>query len=342
MTLDLARVRALCFDVDGTLSDTDDVYVQRVLRWMPPFLFRDPERAARRMVMWAEAPANALLGLADRYNLDNEMTAVLDWIYRHQGGAPRVFLAVPGVHQMLSRLKGYYSMAIVSTRSELGVKAFLEACELTGFFDVIVTGLSAPHTKPYPDPILLAASEMKVLPHQCVMIGDTTVDIRAGKTAGAQTIGVLCGFGEEPELRQLGADLIVEQTPQVADVLLKRTESQRDHLAPHEHSCQEDIERDPLDEEGRQGQCRGRPCIEGQPAPVRVLLEGAAKRQHTRHQAQPQQHEEGVVEDSMPGAGPGVQQAGIGEKDLAHHGQPSQREQAGARLREESGLESLA
>src|SRR5512144_2972570 len=199
MSLDLARVRALCFDVDGTLSDTDDVYVQKVRRWLPSFLFRDPERAARRFVMWAEAPANELLGLADRYNLDDEMSAILDWIYRHRRGAPPVFLAVPGVHDMLARLKGYYSMAVVSTRSEPGVKAFLEACDLGQFFDVIVTGLSAPHTKPYPDPILLAAREMKVLPAQCVMIGDTTVDIRAGKTAGAQTIGVLCGFGQEPE-----------------------------------------------------------------------------------------------------------------------------------------------
>ena len=36
------------------------------------------------------------------------------------------------------------------------------------------------------------------------MIGDTTVDIRAGRSAGAQTVGVLCGFGEENELRRIG------------------------------------------------------------------------------------------------------------------------------------------
>jgi phosphoglycolate phosphatase len=53
---------------------------------------------------------------------------------------------------------------------------------------------------------------MGVQPAECLMIGDTTVDIRAGKSAGAQTIGVLCGFGEEPELRQLGADLILRST----------------------------------------------------------------------------------------------------------------------------------
>jgi phosphoglycolate phosphatase len=51
------------------------------------------------------------------------------------------------------------------------------------------------------------------------MIGDTTVDIRAGKSAGAQTVGVLCGFGEEAELKSWGADLVLESTAQLADVL---------------------------------------------------------------------------------------------------------------------------
>jgi phosphoglycolate phosphatase len=46
------------------------------------------------------------------------------------------------------------------------------------------------------------------------------VDIRAGKSAGAQTIGVLCGFGEEQELIEMGADLIISSTHLLAKVLL--------------------------------------------------------------------------------------------------------------------------
>ena len=38
MSLELSRIRALCFDVDGTLSDTDDLYVQKVQRFLPRFL----------------------------------------------------------------------------------------------------------------------------------------------------------------------------------------------------------------------------------------------------------------------------------------------------------------
>src|SRR5512147_3048436 len=79
MALDIPRIKALCFDVDGTLSDTDDLYVRKVIRFFPNFLFRDPEHTARRFVMWAEAPGNALLGLTDTIGLDDEIVAFIDW-----------------------------------------------------------------------------------------------------------------------------------------------------------------------------------------------------------------------------------------------------------------------
>ena len=221
MSLDIPRIRALCFDVDGTLSDTDDLYVQKVMRFMPRFLFRNPEHAARRFVMWAEAPGNNLLGLADTLGLDDEMAALINWIYRNRKQQSKQFLLVPGVDTMLARLKGHFPMAVVTAREEHGTMAFLDQFGLTKYFDAIVTGLSAPHTKPYPDPVLLAAKKMVVPPEACLMIGDTTVDMRAGKAAGTQTAGVLCGFGEEPELLRFGADLILASTASLADVLLK-------------------------------------------------------------------------------------------------------------------------
>ena len=52
------------------------------------------------------------------------------------------------------------------------------------------------------------------------MIGDTTIDMRAGKSAGAQIVGVLCGFGEEPELRRFGAEAILQSTHELASLLL--------------------------------------------------------------------------------------------------------------------------
>jgi N-acetyl-D-muramate 6-phosphate phosphatase len=220
MALDIPRIKALCFDVDGTLSDTDDYYAQKLIPFLPRALFRDPVRTARRLIMWVESPGNALLGFADRIGIDDEMMAVIDWLNRHRKSPLKKYLIVPGVEEMLKRLQGLYPMAVVSARDNKSTMRFLTQFDLCKYFEVIVTGLSAAHTKPCPDPILLAAREMGVRPQDCLMIGDTTVDIRAGKAAGAQTVGVLCGFGEEPELRQLGADLILNCTGDVAQLLI--------------------------------------------------------------------------------------------------------------------------
>jgi HAD superfamily hydrolase (TIGR01509 family) len=219
MSLDLRYIKALCFDVDGTLSDTDDLYTLKITRFFPRFLFKDPIRAARRFIMWIEAPGNALLSLADTLGVDDEMVSVIHWLSRRRRHTPKRFLLIPGVDEVLRQLHQRYPMAVVSARDENGTMTFLKQFDLVKYFDVVVTGLSAKHTKPYPDPILLAAQKMGVPPEACLMIGDTTVDIRAGKSAGAQTVGVLCGFGEEAELRKMGADMIIKDTTKLLEVL---------------------------------------------------------------------------------------------------------------------------
>lgn len=223
MALDIPRIKALCFDLDGTLSDTDDLYAQKFSGFLPRFLFPDPDHTARRLVMWIESPGNALLRFADTIGIDDEVAAFIDWMYRNRANPLKKFMLVPGVDEMLIHMKEYYPMAVVSARDEKSAMRFLDQFDLAKYFDVIVTGLSAPHTKPYPDPIFLAAQKMGVRPEECLMIGDTTVDIRAGKSAGAQTVGVLCGFGEEEELRRMGADVILSSTSELPELLTEKT-----------------------------------------------------------------------------------------------------------------------
>src|SRR3990172_6101207 len=135
MSLDVKRVRALCFDVDGTLSDSDDLHARQLARILPRFLFRQPSRTARRLVMWLEAPANGLLTLADSLGIDDEMTAVINWMVRRRKAPRRRFLVVPGVEAMLSRLYLRYPMWVVSSRDEYTTLAFLDHFNLTRFFD---------------------------------------------------------------------------------------------------------------------------------------------------------------------------------------------------------------
>jgi phosphoglycolate phosphatase len=52
------------------------------------------------------------------------------------------------------------------------------------------------------------------------MVGDTIVDIHAGRLAGTQTAAVLCGFGQREELEHAGADIVLVDTTDLVDLLL--------------------------------------------------------------------------------------------------------------------------
>lgn len=225
MSIDTSRIQALCFDIDGTLRDTDDQYAQQIAATLRPvgWLFKtaNTDKFARWIVMAIEDPGNEIQGLSDRLNLDHHLSHLMDAIGRLRPVKRLVPpLIIPGVEEMLGCLSNRYPLAIVSARGERSTHAFLEQTQLNQYFQVIVTGQSCVHTKPYPDPILFACQQMGVPPENCLMVGDTTVDIRAGRLAGCQTVGVLCGFGEEKELRSEGADLILSSTPLLLPYLI--------------------------------------------------------------------------------------------------------------------------
>jgi len=226
-SIDVSRVKGLLFDIDGTLSDTDNHMVERLSRFLKPFrvLFKnqDPASFARWAVMASESPGNFLYGLADRLYLDNLFAGIYNWHAQRQsnrGLRKKQFLLIPGVKEMLNALHGYYPMAVVSARDVHSTVEFLKAFSLEDFFEVIVTARTCPHTKPFPEPLIYAAERLGVEPESCIMIGDTMVDVRAGKSAGAQTIGVRCGFGSQRDLEKAGADMIVTHTPDILKILL--------------------------------------------------------------------------------------------------------------------------
>jgi phosphoglycolate phosphatase-like HAD superfamily hydrolase len=223
MPLHVSRIKAICFDVDGTLSDTDDVMVAELAQLLYPFNFlfpgKDLIKMARSIIMETEGTANFLAGLPDRIGLDDDIFALKDWLVRLTKKKVKPFQIVPGVKEMLKELSQRYPLAVVSARDTASTMDFLNQFDLVSCFRVIVTDQTCEHTKPYPDPILWAAEKMGVPPENCLMVGDTSIDIRAGKAAGTQTVGVLCGFGEADELRLLGADMILATTPELTQVL---------------------------------------------------------------------------------------------------------------------------
>lgn len=222
--LDGARVQAVLFDVDGTLAETDEEYLRRLVRLVRPlrFLFgrAGEARVLRRWMMASEGMASFLLTVPDRLGIDEPLAALTDRLAGWRGlGRPGTFHAVQGVPEMLARLARRLPLAVVSSRDRRGTLAFLDQWNLRSHFAAIITALSAPRMKPHPSPVYAAAKALGVAPERCLMVGDTRADILAGRRAGAQTAGVLCGFGEREELEACGADVILESTAEVARLL---------------------------------------------------------------------------------------------------------------------------
>lgn len=219
------RVEAICFDIDGTLADTDDAYVQRLVRALYPLSFLTSEetrqKLARRFVMAAETPVNAITTLLDRLFLNRTFGIVRNTLHRLRGEKEPHHL-IPGVRTMLETLAAYYPLAIVTAREERSTENFLRATKLEPLFRYVATARTCLRAKPHPAPVRWAATQLEVPPDACVMVGDTTVDIRAGVSAGAQTVGVLCGFGRRHELERAGANLILGSTAELTEVLLVR------------------------------------------------------------------------------------------------------------------------
>jgi len=224
MPLDIDRIQAICFDVDGTLSDTDDLWVSNFERRLSFLRFlsakKDLRSFARWLVMVLESPGNLVYELFDRLHLDDEVANAYNWLaQRNAGRKPKHFWMVPQGKELILYCHQIYPLSIVSARDEESTLAFLNQFEIHHLFQSVVTAQTCIYTKPFPDPIIRAAQDKGIPPENCLMVGDTTVDIRAGKAAGAQTVGVLCGFGTEKELRRAGADLILNHTHELMLIL---------------------------------------------------------------------------------------------------------------------------
>lgn len=218
--LDKGRIEAVLFDLDGTLMDTDDQAVEALARRLQRLHWSHPHRTARRLIMASETPGNALMTLVDALGLDASLQTLTDRLRRWRGLRTRAdFRIIVDVDEMLAALKGHYRLAVVTTRSLRDAETFLDQYNLRDFFDALVTRESTWRLKPHPAPIRHAAQLLGVAVGRCVMVGDTTVDVKSARRAGAWAVAVLCGFGERVELERAGAHVILEHTSHLSSLL---------------------------------------------------------------------------------------------------------------------------
>lgn len=95
-------------------------------------------------------------------------------------------------------------VSVVTTKTRMYTMPLLEHFNIAQFFEIVTGRENVQNPKPHPEPILLTLEQMNYDEnlHEVWMIGDTKLDLIAANAANINSIGLLCGYGEETELRE--------------------------------------------------------------------------------------------------------------------------------------------
>lgn len=110
------------------------------------------------------------------------------------------------------RSKGF-KMAVLSNKPHKQAIEVVHKLYGEDLFDHIQGKVKQIERKPSPDGALYVANILGLKPEDILYVGDTSTDMKTGKSAGMYTIGVLWGFRERTELEENGADIIIS-TPE--------------------------------------------------------------------------------------------------------------------------------
>jgi phosphoglycolate phosphatase len=118
----------------------------------------------------------------------------------------------PQAKRTLQVLSKRFPLALITLRYVVREQILdeLNHMGLAKFFRAVVTTLDVAKPKPFPDALLVAAKKLHVPIRDCAIVGDSIIDIQAGKAAGAKTIAVLTGLFSRAELEAQKPDLVID------------------------------------------------------------------------------------------------------------------------------------
>ena len=221
-------VAAVMFDLDGTLIDSVPIYYEII-----DIVFAElgVPAVSRENLLEAmddgEFDWNCVLPdhMKKRKNeLSKKARGIIDEI------APAMFhkqvKLIPGADDIFREIAstGAKIGLVTSTPAQqMAIKMLpLSNAGLEKQLEVIVTADDVRHKKPAAEPLLRCSKMLGVPSEKCAYVGDTRVDIRAGKAASMETVGVLTGFDTFSALKNESPDAIIKSIAQLGEVLVFR------------------------------------------------------------------------------------------------------------------------
>ena len=220
------KVKSVIFDLDGTLIDSIDIYftiVENALEKLGlPVVSRDKILAAAESENFKWELVLPQEVLKQKENIIAEAWAAINEI------APPMFeknlKLIQGADSILQNLatQGLKLGLVTSTQNRyLQTKMQpLKDAGVEDVFAVIITSDDVEKRKPDPEPLIACVRRLDMDADNCVYVGDTATDMKAGKAAGMRTVGVLTGFDEYAVLEKEKPDAIVDSIRDLMEVVL--------------------------------------------------------------------------------------------------------------------------
>ena len=219
-----ARVRAVVFDLDGTLLDTAPDIAAATNRMLDELGLerRDSGEIARyigkgipRLVHRALTGESA--GEAEA-QLFERARSIFERCYGEESG--RLTRPFPGVEEGLASLRALgLALGCVTNKAERFTLDLLERSRLAGYLECVVSGDSLPRRKPDPLPLLHACERLRATPAQTLVIGDSANDVQAARAAGCPVWCVPYGYNEGLPAATLDCDRMVADLREAAAIL---------------------------------------------------------------------------------------------------------------------------
>ena len=206
------KIKAAIFDMDGTLVDSMDfVFITLNL------VFKDLGLKGVNKERMNEIAGKRLSEILPYYapQLSSEVLKNAELKFWSFYSAQRFHL-IQGVEGTLKWLKKHgVNMGILTSTPREQVKNLLKKLGIDTYFKVIVANEDVACQKPNPDGVIKAADALGIKPQECIVVGDSINDIKAGKNAGAKTIGVLTGYCTKETFEMIEPDLVLNNVKDI-------------------------------------------------------------------------------------------------------------------------------
>jgi HAD superfamily hydrolase (TIGR01509 family) len=203
---------AVIFDLDGTLADT----IPTVARLYSQVLH---QYTGRR---WTQAELLPHFGppedvIFERITRDKTLSAtMLAEYYRLSEAHGAEFRAFAGIADLIAALKAQgLRVGVFTSGVTEAAHIRLRHAGLLDFFETIIGGDQVTQYKPHPEGLLCLLKQFKIEPHAALFIGDSPLDVQAGRAAGATTVGVLWGAGTRAALAAAQPDHLLDEPQQL-------------------------------------------------------------------------------------------------------------------------------